>query len=67
MNLGMTTLVFRDMSYEEVLQKVKNLGLDGLEIYNPTFYRGIFKGTISLTPQSIREASSMQSLMDSRF
>jgi len=58
MKLGITTLVFSDMSYEEVLSRVKSLGLDGLEIYNPTFYKGIFKGTISFKPESVREAAS---------
>ena len=53
MNLGTTTLIFKELTFEESLAKVKELELDGFELYNPSFYNGIFKGTLSLKNEKL--------------
>jgi len=53
MNLGTTTLIFKELTFEESLAKVKELGLDGFELYNPSFYNRIFKGTLSLKNENL--------------
>ena len=46
-------MIFKELTFEESLAKVKELGLDGFELYNPSFYNRIFKGTLSLKNENL--------------
>ncbi len=57
--ISSTVLVFSKLTFEEALRILKDIGLDGFEIYNPFFYKGIFRGTLSFDSEGLGKAESL--------
>ena len=57
--ISSTALVFSKLTFEESLKRLKEIGLDGFELYNPFFYRGIFQGTLSFDPDGLKRAEEL--------
>jgi len=59
MDLSSTALVFSKLTFKESLGRLKALGLDGFELYNPFFYKNIFQGTLSLEPDVLKDVMAL--------
>jgi len=57
--ISSTVLVFSKLTFEEALKILKDIGLDGFEIYNPFFYKGIFRGTLRFDREGLNEAEAL--------
>ncbi|KYH40872.1 MAG: hypothetical protein AYL31_005670 [Candidatus Bathyarchaeota archaeon B26-1] len=57
--ISSTVLVFSKLTFEESLGRLREIGVDGFELYNPFFYKGIFRGTLSFDQEGLRRVEEL--------
>jgi len=57
--IGSTALIFGKLTFGESLARLREIGVDGFELYNPFFYEGVFRGTLSLDESGVKEVKSL--------
>lgn len=62
--ISSTALVFSKLTFEESLKMLKEIGVDGFELYNPFFYKGIFQGTLSFDPDGLKRVKELTGFYD---